>query len=366
MNSLIIAQEGARMFQRRIRVAMLGTKKYGGNAENICESILKDCWNGTYLQVSAGHFPGFYARDFGWVVSSLLELGEKEKVEKTLAWALACYEKKGKIMIAINKQGKPFDFPTYGIDALNYMLYSLRFAKQKELTREHEELLEREIQQCYDLTYDESTGLVKKGVPLSSLKDHALRTSSCYDNVMLACIQNNAKLLGLKSPFKKDIKKAIKNNFWNGYYFLDDLSGNTHVAGDANLFPFWTHLFTEKAMMKKAFATLEEEGLTKPFPIKYTKSKSQKMIFLDIFALGYQTDAIWMHIAPLYIEMLAKIDKEKAVQHLLGIKGVIERDKNYIEVYTSTGKPFSSPFYYADEGMSWCANYLVLAGKLHV
>ena len=40
---------------------------------------------------------------------------------------------------------------------------------------------------------------------------------------------------------------------------------------------------------------------------------------------------------------------------------VIEKYKNFLEVFNPDGSPFRSWFYYADEGMLWCANYLTLA-----
>lgn len=369
MKWVVFANEGLRMFKRSIKVKVKGVKKYQGDANEICNQILNDCWNGKYLQVSNGHFCEFYARDFGWIVNSLLKLKKQDWVHKTLSYAMECYEKKGAITTTINPKGTCFDFPTYAPDSLNFMLYSLRTAKAKNIVKHHCNFLNQEIQRCYDLTVDKETGLIRRGVHFSSMKDHAVNDSSCYNNVMIGRIQENAKLLHLDNPFKTNFKKEIKRKFWTGEYFLDDLSGATHVAGDANLFPFWTDLFTNKNMMKKAFTSVERAHLTAPWPLRYTSKNSkhqEKMIFIEAFAGAYERDTVWMHMGPLYIEMLAKINKQKAKQHLTQLKEIIERDGNYLELYWKTKKPFSSPFYYADESMSWCANYLTLARKLHV
>src|SRR3989338_5692177 len=359
----ILLNEGLRMLKRRIYVAVSGTKKYQGSAEEICRQILEKVWNGIYVQVSTGHFCEFYARDFGWIVQRLLALKKRLWVEKTLQYALEKYSQAGRITTTINPKGKPFDFPTYAPDSLNYLLYSLRMANAKDLIEKYRGFLNSEIQRCYDLAYDKEKGIVKRHMHFSSMKDHAVNDSSCYNNVMLVCIQKNAKLLHLNNPFKTNFKKNIKKHFWTGEYFLDDLSGATHIAGDANLFPFWTGLFTEKSMMKKAFASIERAHLDKPFPLRYTNKgvKSQeKMIFLEAFAGAYERNTLWMHMGPLYIEMLATINKGKARQHFEALTKIIERDKNYLELYWQNTQPFSSPFYYADENMSWCANYLTL------
>jgi len=39
---------------------------------------------------------------------------------------------------------------------------------------------------------------------------------------------------------------------------------------------------------------------------------------------------------------------------------LIEQHGNFLEVFDSKGKPFSTPFYYCDSGMLWAANYLTL------
>ena len=72
-----------------------------------------------------------------------------------------------------------------------------------------------------------------------------------------------------------------------------------------------------------------------------------------------------MHMGPLFIEMVTKVDREQARRYLSKIKKLIERDQNYLELYWESLKPFSSPFYYADESMSWYANYLTLAEELY-
>ena len=73
------------------------------------------------------------------------------------------------------------------------------------------------------------------------------------------------------------------------------LSLRTNVCGDANLFPFWTSTITDSKILKAAIKSVSDEGLDKPFPLKYTsaRNKQQKMIFTEIFAGSYEQDAIW-------------------------------------------------------------------------
>ena len=57
-------------------------KKYEGTAKQICENIVKDCWNGRFFQTSTGNFKQFWSRDFGWCVGSLMKLNYEKEVHQ--------------------------------------------------------------------------------------------------------------------------------------------------------------------------------------------------------------------------------------------------------------------------------------------
>ncbi|MEM2916641.1 MAG: hypothetical protein QXT19_04780 [Candidatus Woesearchaeota archaeon] len=65
---------------------------------------------------------------------------------------------------------------------------------------------------------------------------------------MLAKELDNAE--GLST--RPDAEKILLKHYWTGDYFLDDLSGKEHVAGDAQVFPFWTGVIDNKKLMKKS------------------------------------------------------------------------------------------------------------------
>ncbi len=361
MNNPVIILEGARMFLRSIRVRLFGFKKYSGNADEICRKIVDECWNGKYFQVSSGHFSEFYTRDFGWCVDSFLKLGYKKKVLKTLEYVLDAFSKSGRVATTISPSGRVFDFPKYSPDSLVFLMKALDAAKAVKLISKYRDFLNTEIKKFYENVIDPKTGLVKKA-HFSSIKDHAIRKSSCYDNVMAAMLSSILKRhKQLKNPLEKyDFKKIIFENFWTGSYFLDDLSGIKTVTGDANLFPFWTGVFSSKIMMGKAFKKIQEERLDRPFPLKYSRNSiRQKFLLLTkFFTPSYEKDTIWMHMGPLYVQMVEKIDRKKASLYKKKYGEVIEKYMNFLEVFDRKGKPYNTPFYYSDESMSWAANYL--------
>jgi hypothetical protein len=369
---LIYISESARMFLRRIRVGFKGTHKYCGDADAICKQIIDSCYDKEkkYFMVSnsRGHFCEFYARDFGWCTEALLTLGYEKEVISTLDYALHVYEKHGRIEQSISPSGKPFTFPNkYSPDALAFLIRSLRLAKASDLVKKYKGFLNNEIQHYYDLVIDKNTGLVRNDKTFSSMKDHALRHSSCYDNVITGMLAQDLTVLGLNNPFKKwNYKKLLISNFWRREYFLDDLSGIKIICGDANVLPFWSGLITDKALLRKVINTIRSEGLDKPFPLKYAskKFKEHEMITGEILASGYERNSIWAHIGFMYIKIVSQVDIKLAIEYLGQYKKQIELYHNFLELYNSNGKPFRALLYYADEGMLWCANYLYLSKKL--
>lgn len=361
---LIHLKEGLRIFKKSLKRRFLGVKKYNGPAEQICRQIIKDCWNGRYFQASSGHFCEFYTRDFGFCIEALLKLGYKNEIKKTLEYALDIFEKNRKITTTISPDGIPFDFPYYAADSVPYFIRSLRILNDKYLIIKYRAFLNKEIKRFHDIVFDKEKGLVKENACFSSMKDYSVRKSSCYDNVMAAMLNNELKKIKiLENPFKEyDFKKTIKDNFWNGSYFLDDLSGSEYVAADANVFPFWCGVFDDSKMLKSSIEAIQKERLDKPFPLKYAKNKVKeiKMIGSEIFVPGYERSSIWMHMGPLFIGLVKKIDKNKAEFYINQYKAIIEKHKNYLEVFDANGKPYKTPFYYADEGMLWAVNFLEL------
>ncbi len=357
--------EGVRIFRHSLDRRVRGHRKYSGNAAEICRQIVRDCWNGSYFQTSTGHFCQFYARDFGICTDALLRQGYREEVIKTLQYALEKYSAHGKITVSITPNGKPFDFPSQSIDSVALLVRSLRAANAHSLVEKYVEFLNSEISKLYSQAIEKDTGLVERNKTFSSMKDYSKRKSSCYDNVMIALLKNELKILKLSNPFKKhNYEQLIKNNFWTGNYFLDDLSGSRHIAGDANVFPYWANIFNSETMLKKSLIAIREEKLDKPFPLKYAGADSrQDMITYELLVRGWQKDAIWANMGPIYIRLLGKTDKREAERNIERYKKLIESNRNYMELFDNAGNQFKTPFYHSDEGMLWASLYLDLVKK---
>jgi len=192
--------EGLRILQHSLRRKLFGYGSFSGGAEEICKKIVDQCWNGRFIQVSAGHFCQFYCRDFGWCTDALLSLGKKKQMISTLDYALEIFQKYGGIQVAISPGGRPFDFPNwYSPDSVAYLFRSLVKVHDKKLIEKYKDFLEQEAERFFERVIDEKTGLVKP-VRFSSMKDHSIRQSSCYDTVMAGVLQDALKKLKIKNP----------------------------------------------------------------------------------------------------------------------------------------------------------------------
>ena len=116
-------------------------------------------------------------------------------------------------------------------------------------------------------------------------------------------------------------------------------------------------------MLNSALKSIQKEGLDKPFPLKYAvneNKKNQKFIAIEFFAKNYERNTIWMHMGPLYVSLVKTVNPKLLNKYKSQYKKIIEKHKNYLELFNHKGKPYKTPFYYSDEAMSWAVNYLTL------
>ena len=120
-------------------------------------------------------------------------------------------------------------------------------------------------------------------------------------------------------------------------------------------------IITDKEMLQSALQQLHAAQLDEPFPLKYTSERKHvSFIAEEIFLLNYESNAIWMHMGPLYVKLLKHVDKERAKHYKHKYTELIEKHQNFLEVFNPDGTPFRTPFYYCDSGMLWAANYVTL------
>jgi hypothetical protein len=355
--------EGIRYGASSLQRKLFGWRRFTGSPRDICISIVRSCWNGTYLQNSLGGYREFWARDFGISVDALLTLGFGAEVLATLGYALKHYRAAGAVTTTIAPDGTCFSFPAApSPDSLALLLYSLRQAKARDLVKEHRLFLERAAGRLAAAAVDPATGLVRKGVLCSGMRDYSVREGSCYDAVMLALLQRELRLLGLANPLKKfDYAKALRTAYWTGNHFACDRVSK-HVTADANVLPFWAGLYDGAAMLGSALAAVQDAGLDKALPLSYIgRAEDERMLKLEFLVPDWERDACWSNIGLLYLRLLRTVDPAAFRRHRDAYAKIVERHGTLFECYApGTLKPYRSWAYLAADGMLWSANLAVM------
>lgn len=371
-------KEGLRFYARARRIRKNGFPQYVGTAEEMCEQIIYDCYNKkkNYFMVSNGNFKEFYARDFGFCTESLINLGFEKEVRDTLNYALEIFRKKNKIMLIINPNGRPFNFPNvYSPDAVAFIFRSLYDLKDKDLITKFEDFLQKEIFRFYKKVIDNksSDGLIKP-VHFSAMNDHAIRIRSCYDTCMAAMLSGyiekiNSELhFQFENPLKNiDFKHIIASKYWNFGYFLDDLDpkGSKCFSSDANIFPFYSGIINDGEFLDRISKKIQDENFDDPYPLKYRKEKPDREDRLSsFFAADYERTTAWLNLGMCYLKVLDKFGKTALLKmYLEKFEQMILKHQNFLEVFDSLGQPYKSKYYICDDSMIWCSVWLELKRK---
>jgi hypothetical protein len=363
----MILQEGLRMFKRARQVRKGGFREYQGSATEICKQIIHDCYDekNKYFMTSIGHFCEYYTRDFAFCCEALVELGYKKEVRSTIEYALKRFVAIGRVTTAISPDGQPFDyFMPSGPESTALLLYTITHTGNHDLAVEYKRFLQQQVDRVQAMMHG---ALPHPKKYFSTIRDHAKRPASCYDAVMLAVIAREAAVLKLKFPHSfEQVRNEIIATYWNGTYFFQDIRKQDLVEGDANVFPFWTGVITDRSLLEQAMTAMQAAGLDSPFPLRYVATLDKKrektsLHFANYFVPDYETDSIWMHLGLAYLRILH--DPKVRERHLATYTAQIETHKTFLEIYDTAGTPLRRQLYVTDEGMLWCANYLALIEK---
>lgn len=364
MDLFTIIREGLRYFRATLYAKKHGFASYEGDAKEICRKIVDERWNGKYFETGKRHYNEFWTRDFGFCAEALVNLGHREKVLKTLSYAMQRFKKAGRITTTITPKGKPYDFPCMSVDSLPMLIHSIRVSDAQHLMIKYKDFLEFQIDKYFDKVFNPKNSMVKMYAHFSSMKDMAVRRSSTYDNCMVHMLQQDLKALQFHNPFEgHDIKAKIDKHFWNGSYYYEDMRREKTVTGDANTFPFWCGVVKSKAVFKKCMDSMARAKLDVPWPLKYSssgKSISKTLLIEKLFMGDYERNTIWMHLGMCYLDCMKNFYASRLDDYLKKVSEQIKENRNFLEVFTPEGKPYEVKLHITEEGMLWACKYLDL------
>ena len=295
-------------------------------------------------------------------------LGYRERVISSWEWALDRFERAGRMATTIFYGRFPRDVYAYACDSLPLTLFALRAADCDYLIDRHRELFRREVARFHEIVFDPELGMARTSGYFSGPRDCMTGRSTVFANTMIAL---TAQLIDgdkrIPNPFAghdvrdhRDAATPLDRRVFPGLQLCRELP-----SGDGNVWPFFFGVFDEPDMKRRAFATLEERGHTDPVPLRYFERRlpESELPVPKMFTPNYQGDPSWTQLGAIYLGELGKIDRAKMVEKRARMADfLVERDRNYLELYTRDGKPYvgRGHLYHCDEGMIWAAMFLDL------
>jgi hypothetical protein len=361
----VMVSQGWRLFVSGIRRKLFGYERYTGSAAEICEQIVRQCFDPAkrFFKTSTTSYPEFWARDFGRCVPALLALGLESEVGDTYRYALSHYADAGHFALVITPGGRLFDFPAYAPDGFAFFLFGLEKLGDQALIERNRLFLEREIRRFAALVLDSRTGLVRRARRFSEAQDYAVRDSSCYSNCICHLLQHSLDALGLPNPLGQfAYRSLILERFWAGDHFLDDQSLSAYPSGDAQVLPFWTGLMGHGPSVRECLDTvlrwMDAHGLNRPLPCRYGVSRlaGRRMHVLHWFN-PWQLNNVWTCLGLHLLEVLSDFEHPRFAIELERYRTLVERVGCFPEVLDHTsGELYEGPLVMSEGSMLWAAN----------
>lgn len=340
-----------------------------GDAEAICRETVERCWNGTFYATSFGNFNYFWIRDFAAVAKSLRKLGYIDRVRSTIHWALWHYMEHDAVTLCITPNGRLFDAPKAGIDALPSLMHCIRSARY-QLSSEERAFLKKRIDEFVEDYLDPETGMIRAGLEPAELRDGAIYDRSAYAVAMVerlawACERND-----LAFPWRHEMyQQELIDHYWNGQYFNADYS-NTAFSAECALVPFIIRAVEDESMLNATLNYIRDHKLAEPYAMKYTDTpkKFRYRLWARTVMRNYAGDTIWTWHGAYYLRLLWGQNRPEAAKNEAAFAGMLERYHTFPEVLQPDGSIYNSLLYNSSEGMIWAAIFLTIEDykpKLH-
>lgn len=343
-------------------------KRFDGNAEEICQQIVVELWEGDFFRTSLGHFDFFFIRDFGTTAESLTKTGYKKHVLHTLRWALLQYRKANTVTTCIDKRGNCFNAPMHAVDSLPWLLSSIHVSDY-DLNKSERSFLIEELRR-YRQKYLDTTGHLRP-IKMGEMRDAVLYDRSAYAVSLVGRLAYCVEQLGLEEGFPYRLQKyqqQLITRYWNGQYFNADRNSDAFSADNA-LMPFFLGVIQDEALAGATFDYITDNNYDKPFPMIYTKQS--KAFNYHWWMTGpvmpeYEGETLWSWHGLFYLHSLRRFKRpEFNSQRQAFAKGMIEQHGTFPEMLNKDGSWYYSSIYRGDPGMVWAGIYVDIAQLDH-
>ena len=365
----------------RIARAFRGHHRHEGTAEQILTAGLERCWNDRYLTASPGTYRQFWTRDLGFAAPALVRLGGPwpERLLRSLEWAIGSWRRRrSHVTTTISPLGRvPVDLFDYGVDSVPLLLAALQSLvraaphdvaeRAAVLAASNRHWLTAEVEHYVRTVIDPATGLARSDRGFSAHRDTFRNGSTAYANSLVALLARTVAETGWGPDLLGSWFHADGNRDWGGllrrHFWLDDRfrdrPGLVETSGEANVWPFFAGLVEDPEMLAAALATLQREGYTTPYPLRFAvhHGHDDMLPVFRFYSADYQTTTAWTSLGSIYLSLLREVDPAGAAVELGRMRALIERDGTLWEVIDAHGRPWRSRLRLSisDASMLWGA-----------
>lgn len=336
---------------------------FEGDARDISAQVVEGCWNGTFYQTSLGHYDFFWMRDFGTTAQSLVNLGHKDRVQQTMAWAMKHYRRANTVTLCIDGYGNTFNAPAKkSIDALPWLLHTLLACDYKLNKTEHE-FLQTRLRHYSKKFIDRKDGMLKY-VRYAELRDAVTYDRSAYSVAMLGRLSYCANKLGLDAFLfpPETYRRALIDQYWNGTFFRADLSNDT-FSSECALVPFLLNVVDDRDMAAATFNYIEKKKLNRPYPMQHGEHDDRfkhRLGMGPIIMPNYTGSTVWTWFGTFYLHLLHRYDRPEYGTQYRRLAQLVEKYHVYPELITPEGEWYKAMAYKSDPGMIWAGLFLDL------
>lgn len=396
-----------------------GPKAKRGTVEEIIDEIHSVRFDPAEpFLISGDHFSMLYPRSLGIFYHSLLDSRTARSDAdwtnrqliylKTWAYALQVYAQTGRLSTTIVPigprsvalmdiyappsdtmysilyagavlTGKPVLQERYQFESKNSRELQTVEAAQKLLDLYHEDLV-KHWSQYVEMVQDPETGLVRREISLSGVKDMAHRESSFYDNVILwrtMQLAQELRIIEQNPQALDDLRTRILQAFWDedAGIFIEDLSEiskeRKHYSSDW-LVAYQTGFLdvdaeADLAYLLRSVDYIRRNAIDQPFGVQYHPDERPKQLhwLVRMTAAQYGSTAIWSNWGMEYIKLMIDLARvsgdrvwlERADRQLEAYRYNIKRYRGYPEVYNDSGDFFRTFFYKSVRRTGWVVSF---------
>lgn len=337
--------------------------KIEGTAQEICDAVIEQCWNGTFYQTSTGNFTYFWVRDFGSVAESLCALGHTDRVHTSLKWALAHYMESNAITLCITSEGRLFDSPTRGIDTLPWLMHAI-WASGYRLTSKERSFLVEKLREYQADFIEPATGNLISQIGAAELRDGVLYDRSAYAVTLIGHMAKCVVELGMADafPYAPGIyRNLLIREYWNGHYFDADMRTKAFSA-ECALMPFALGLVDDADMLERTLDYIRDHDLSLPHAMKYTDTPRafHYRFWAKTVMANYAGDTIWTWHGAYYMRLLRQLNRPEFAECNRAFTEMVERFGTFPELLHPDGTLYKSLIYKSSAGMIWAALYIDL------